>query len=107
MSTFLFFSSRRRHTRCVLVTGVQTCALPISLSQRAQANAAVADENRDRAALYREIAAANNHPEWEAQIRAAFAKTWIEKAHAGWRSEDRREGKECVSTCISRGSPYN
>src|SRR3546814_986519 len=27
-----FFSSRRRHTRCALVTGVQTCALPISLS---------------------------------------------------------------------------
>src|SRR3546814_636233 len=26
---FLFFSSRRRHTRCALVTGVQTCALPI------------------------------------------------------------------------------
>src|SRR3546814_100933 len=30
MSCFLFFfSSRRRHTRCALVTGVQTCALPI------------------------------------------------------------------------------
>src|SRR3546814_2785913 len=28
---FVFFSSRRRHTRCALVTGVQTCALPISL----------------------------------------------------------------------------
>src|SRR3546814_4430292 len=28
----LFFSSRRRHTRCALVTGVQTCALPISAS---------------------------------------------------------------------------
>src|SRR3546814_9559550 len=27
-----FFSSRRRHTRCALVTGVQTCALPISVS---------------------------------------------------------------------------
>src|SRR3546814_2486775 len=27
-----FFSSRRRHTRCALVTGVQTCALPISLT---------------------------------------------------------------------------
>src|SRR3546814_6989366 len=27
---FVFFSSRRRHTRCALVTGVQTCALPIS-----------------------------------------------------------------------------
>src|SRR3546814_16212645 len=33
MSSFIFvffFSSRRRHTRCALVTGVQTCALPIS-----------------------------------------------------------------------------
>src|SRR3546814_10575566 len=28
---FCFFSSRRRHTRCALVTGVQTCALPIFL----------------------------------------------------------------------------
>src|SRR3546814_3812811 len=30
-----FFSSRRRHTRCALVTGVQTCALPIFESTRA------------------------------------------------------------------------
>src|SRR3546814_4649448 len=29
-----FFSSRRRHTRCALVTGVQTCALPISFPER-------------------------------------------------------------------------
>src|SRR3546814_970875 len=29
MFAFFFFSSRRRHTRCALVTGVQTCALPI------------------------------------------------------------------------------
>src|SRR3546814_13287486 len=29
-----FFSSRRRHTRCALVTGVQTCALPIFLAER-------------------------------------------------------------------------
>src|SRR3546814_1768746 len=28
--SIVFFSSRRRHTRCALVTGVQTCALPIS-----------------------------------------------------------------------------
>src|SRR3546814_17609396 len=28
---FFFCSSRRRHTRCVLVTGVQTCALPICI----------------------------------------------------------------------------
>src|SRR3546814_2293079 len=30
MLVLFFFSSRRRHTRCALVTGVQTCALPIS-----------------------------------------------------------------------------
>src|SRR3546814_4675635 len=30
---FFFFSSRRRHTRCALVTGVQTCALPILAKQ--------------------------------------------------------------------------
>src|SRR3546814_8838844 len=29
-----FFSSRRRHTRCALVTGVQTCALPIYVELR-------------------------------------------------------------------------
>src|SRR3546814_11558597 len=29
-----FFSSRRRHTRCALVTGVQTCALPILVGRR-------------------------------------------------------------------------
>src|SRR3546814_5537078 len=31
-----FFSSRRRHTRCALVTGVQTCALPISPNRTAR-----------------------------------------------------------------------
>src|SRR3546814_4845251 len=31
MCYYFFFSSRRRHTRCALVTGVQTCALPICL----------------------------------------------------------------------------
>src|SRR3546814_3234969 len=38
---FFFFSSRRRHTRCALVTGVQTCALPISrwTSSRIASNA--------------------------------------------------------------------
>src|SRR3546814_6179427 len=37
----VFFSSRRRHTRCALVTGVQTCALPIS--NRAMANRTITD----------------------------------------------------------------
>src|SRR3546814_13583886 len=34
-----FFSSRRRHTRCALVTGVQTCALPILVEDRGLAPA--------------------------------------------------------------------
>src|SRR3546814_11221632 len=33
-----FFSSRRRHTRCALVTGVQTCALPICTAEVAMAS---------------------------------------------------------------------
>src|SRR3546814_6605037 len=36
---FFFFSSRRRHTRCALVTGVQTCALPISNVDETRAGA--------------------------------------------------------------------
>ncbi|HUW53099.1 MAG TPA: YdbL family protein [Rhodanobacter sp.] len=63
-------------------------AAKVPLSQRAQANATLADENRDRSALYREVANANNHPEWESQIRATFAKVWIEKARAGWYYQD-------------------
>src|SRR3546814_16623104 len=37
MAVVFFFSSRRRHTRCALVTGVQTCALPISDALAARA----------------------------------------------------------------------
>ncbi|MFC5741103.1 YdbL family protein [Dyella tabacisoli] len=59
-------------------------AAKVPLNQRAEVTATVADENRDRSALYREVANANNHPEWEAQIRATFAKGWIEHARAGW-----------------------
>src|SRR3546814_1441229 len=36
---YFFFSSRRRHTRCALVTGVQTCALPISPATPPEATA--------------------------------------------------------------------
>src|SRR3546814_2465541 len=35
LSVLFVFSSRRRHTRCALVTGVQTCALPISFDDTA------------------------------------------------------------------------
>lgn len=56
----------------------------VPLSQRQAANALIADENQDRSALYREIARANGHPEWEAEIRSTFAQRWIEKAQRGW-----------------------
>src|SRR3546814_10027551 len=51
-----FFSSRRRHTRCALVTGVQTCALPIStgprgVDWRAQRETFVAETDRFLALL--------------------------------------------------------
>src|SRR3546814_7909070 len=39
MFMFFCFSSRRRHTRCALVTGVQTCALPISLARQSDREA--------------------------------------------------------------------
>src|SRR3546814_5473706 len=40
MFVYFFFSSRRRHTRCALVTGVQTCALPILAKSRLDRTAA-------------------------------------------------------------------
>lgn len=58
------------------------------LNQRAVVKRLVAEDNADRAALYREIARANGHPEWEAQIRATFARRWIGKARAGWWYQD-------------------
>src|SRR3546814_17610601 len=40
---FFFFSSRRRHTRCALVTGVQTCALPIYAAFRSDLESLLTD----------------------------------------------------------------
>ena len=56
----------------------------VSLNQRNQMKKLVADENRDRDALYREIARANGHPEWEKDIRKTFSRIWIEEAPAGY-----------------------
>lgn len=60
----------------------------VPLPERAALNAAIADDNRDRAAVYREIAVANGHAEWEAQIRGTFAKQWIQQAKPGWYYQD-------------------
>src|SRR5690606_11328253 len=56
----------------------------LAIKDRVAVNAAVADDNRDRKAVYREIAVANGHPEWEPQIRDVFARQWIASARPGW-----------------------
>ena len=63
-------------------------ATKIALKDRVAVNQAVADDNRDRKAVYREIAVANGHAEWETQIRETFAKQWIASAHKGWWYQD-------------------
>jgi uncharacterized protein YdbL (DUF1318 family) len=56
----------------------------VPLAERNVVRRLVTDENADRTALYREIAAANGHPEWESDIRKIFAERWVAKARAGW-----------------------
>lgn len=56
----------------------------VPLADRNRLRKLVSDDNADRNALYREIASANGHPEWEADIRGTFADRWIANARAGW-----------------------
>lgn len=69
-------------TRDGLIAMRDANALP--LSARQPVNALIAEENQDRNALYREIARANGHPEWEADIRSTFGQRWIQLARPGW-----------------------
>src|SRR3546814_7156120 len=100
-----FFSSRRRHTRCALVTGVQTCALPISYAWHKSAY-----PQKDLTEVEALLATNPDDPyflELEGQVllesgRPEEAIPPLRKA----RSEERRVGKEWVSTCRSRWSPY-
>lgn len=59
-------------------------ASSVPLAQRRQLNQLITAENSDRSALYRELARANGHPEWEPQVQETFAKRWVDKAKAGW-----------------------
>ncbi len=63
-------------------------AKQVPLAQRRTVNQLVAEENSDRKALYRAIAEANGHPEWESQIQQTFASRWIAKARKGWWYQD-------------------
>ena len=60
----------------------------VPLSERRSLETVVADENRDREAVYREIAVANGHPEWEKDIQETFAKEWVKNARPGWYYQD-------------------
>src|SRR3546814_18838141 len=94
---FFFFSSRRRHTRCALVTGVQTCALPICPLPRK-----LLQKSPDP----RNLAGAARAPVPD-QGPATSTHTGRWSLAVTSRSEERRVGKECVSTCRSRWSPYH
>ncbi len=59
-------------------------ASAVPMAVRQSVNMLVAAENQDRGALYREIARANNHPEWEGDIRNTFSQRWISLARTGW-----------------------
>ena len=60
----------------------------LDLKDRVGMQSAVNDDNRDRKALYREVAVANGHPDWEAQLRKTFAQQWVDSAHGGWWYQD-------------------
>jgi uncharacterized protein YdbL (DUF1318 family) len=60
-------------------------AASVALPDRAVVNRLVTEDNKDREALYTEIAKANGHPEWAADIRKTFARRWVERgASPGW-----------------------
>ena len=63
-------------------------AAKLGLKDRVGMQQAVSDDNRDRKAVYHEVAVANGHPEWEAQIRQVFARQWIDSARGGWWYQD-------------------
>src|SRR3546814_4241611 len=101
LESAFFFSSRRRHTRCALVTGVQTCALPIS-------GAMFTLLSLWTGALW-------GKPMWgtwwvwDARLNSELILLFLYIGFMALQSgsEERRVGKECVSTCRSRWSPYH
>src|SRR3546814_1822505 len=110
MCVCFFFSSRRRHTRCALVTGVQTCALPIygkpffgtdvkaalqNLPAEIIQNVQVFDKMSDKAEM-------SGFDDGE---RLKTINIITKPNSRKGRSEERRVGNECVSTCRSRWWP--
>src|SRR3546814_2054441 len=107
----LFFASRRRHTRCALVTGVQTCALPIFRQGKGPADIAVRGGEIVPLTHRNLTASASNIGRTLSLSDRDRSLIIMPLFHihglVGARSEERRVGKECVSTCRSRWSPYH
>src|SRR3546814_4260100 len=104
------FSSRRRHTRCALVTGVQTCALPIYISVATSIHLTAASVVRSipcsaqaspRLGLFLNLNQARRRCVSEDFRSINHGHEWRPRRR---RSEERRVGKEGVSTCSSRWS---
>src|SRR3546814_21167452 len=121
-----FFSSRRRHTRCALVTGVQTCALPIFAVDGRRARSIRPPEVTQGGLganrwMYVVLVAVSAHDLWLWRLSMQLnigppATRPRDHRHCAviqpiptrrTRSEERRVGKEGVSTCRSRWHPYN
>src|SRR3546814_3090100 len=102
----IFFSSRRRQTRCALVTGVQTCALPIykvlnSCWKFLLDEGYVTPKTDNFAGDVYQV----DHE--QLRIRPGVESRWHQCSACRRRSEGGRVGKECVSTCRSRWSTYH
>src|SRR3546814_13008757 len=106
---FFFFSSRKRHTWCVLVIGVQTCSLPICIEEVLVQGRARTDGEEILARLGLETGRPILAIDPAAARAALEALPWVAAASVErqLRSEERRVGKECGSTCRSRWSPYH
>src|SRR3546814_6477912 len=102
------FSSRRRHTRCALVTGVQTCALPICRpgeTEEKRSNVVAQSFSEDGGFTWSPyeiiVDSAGLKPCEPELIRSPDGKQLL----CLMRSEESRVGNECFSRCRSRWSP--
>src|SRR3546814_9528943 len=116
MSLFIFFfSSRRRHTSCALVTGVQTCALPIFAQMfidggvigRALYGLFKHGNGLFYVAIHIMRPSQRILDRWIIGLQPARFLYERQSLIDILRSEERRVGKECVTTCRSRWSPYH
>src|SRR3546814_3671667 len=113
---FFFVSSIRRHTRCALVTGVQTCALPIlsdDLRKKYGKKSVRVIEGDSIKIVRGEFKGVDGKVSKVSTKKSSVAIEGVKKEKTKgdkfdvYRSEERRVGKECVSMCRSRWSPYH